>query len=173
VGKKAVMTIASVVERIKKLSGAEETLNCELIALEKQFGILKHISMEEYRFGTVTIPSGHISFRFYWPNRSYHLLKIFDADGRLRVNRIKLADSVELSPTEIVWRDLSADLMILPNGTTQLIRGEEKPARDDTWLHIYIEANKQELLRKYREIVAETDRLMEKYCAEFVPAGAD
>jgi hypothetical protein len=76
--------------------------------------------MEEYRFGPVTIPSGNISFRFYWPNHSYYLLKIFDADGKLRMNRIKLVDSLELSQTEIAWRDLSADLLILPDGTWML-----------------------------------------------------
>jgi hypothetical protein len=167
------MTIAICVERIRRLSGAEEILNCELIAFEKQFIILKYVSMEEYRFGPVAIPSGNISFRFYWPNHSYHLLKIFDSDGKLRMNRIKLVDSLELSQTEIAWRDLSADLLILPDGTTEMVRGEEKPGKNDTWLHIYIEANKQELLRKYREIVAETDRLMKKYGAEYVLDGAD
>ena len=153
------------IERKKYISGVEERFACEWIVQERNFSILKHTAEVECRFGNMIIPPGNFSYRFHWPNRCYNLCKFYSAQGELLGHLFNLADSIGVSDHEVSWRDLSVDILVLPNGETQVIDGEDRPALHETWLHIFIEANKQELLRKYQDVIVETDQLLRQYQA--------
>jgi hypothetical protein len=154
------------VETKKHFSGNVESFNCELVALEDYSAILKHTVQMGFQVGKFSIVPGNVLYRFHWPNRSYNLLKVFSADGVLLANCFQLADSVELAEAAVAWRDLNIAIVALPDGETQVFKGNDRPALTETWLHIFIEASKQELLRKYREIITETDRVLQKYRLE-------
>ncbi|HYH03279.1 MAG TPA: DUF402 domain-containing protein [Bacillota bacterium] len=162
---KEVIRIKPCIERKKYISGVEERFVCEWIAQEQNFGILKHTAEAEYRLGNMTVVPGNISYRFHWPSRSYNLCKLYNSKGELLGNVFNLADSVGVTDEEVSWRDLNVDIVVFPDGEAQVIDGEDRPALNETWLHIFIEANKQELLRKYRDVITETDKLLLKYQA--------
>jgi hypothetical protein len=162
---KEVVIIKFYVETTKYLSGEVESLNCELIAGEEYYTILKHTILTELQVGKCLIAPGNVTYRFHWPNRSYNLLKFFNPAQALIANYFHLVDSVELTEAEVLWRDLNVAVLVLPDGETQLITGNNRPALSETWLHIFIAANTQELLRKYQDIIAETDRMLQKHAA--------
>jgi hypothetical protein len=144
------------------LSGKTEQFDCELIAKEEYCTILKHTGHTQAQVGNRCIAPGNVDYRFHWPNRTYNLLKYYSAEGRLLANYFQLADSYELAEAEVRWRDLSVAVLVTPDGTTQLITGNDRPALSETWLHIFIAANTQDLLRKYQEIITETDLMLQK-----------
>lgn len=154
------------VETRQYFSGKTENLDCELVALADYFVILKHTVQRESQEGKFNITTGSVTYRFHWPNRSYNLRKFFSADGGLLANWFQLVDSVKVGETAVAWRDLNIAILVLPDGEAQVVNGDERPPLSETWLHIFIEANKQELLRKYQEIIGETDRMLQKYQAE-------
>lgn len=157
------IAIKPCIERKQYLSGVEERFVCEWVIWEKYFGILKHIAELEYSAGNLLMAPGFASYRFYWPNRYYNLYKLYNDQGVLLGNLFNLADSIAVSEGEIIWRDLNVDLLVLPNGEYIVVDGTDGPAWDETWLHIFIEANKQELLRRYQEIIRETDQMLFRY----------
>lgn len=157
------ITIRPCIERKQYISGVEERYFCEWVVKEDVVAILKHVAETGNRIGPLVLPPGHISYRFHWPNRSYNLYKIFDANGKLLGNCFNLADSLKLSEGEVSWRDLNIDILVIEDGRPEIINGGDRLELQQTWLHIYIEATKQDLMRKYREIIADTDLMLEKH----------
>jgi hypothetical protein len=147
-------------------SGNRIDRDCELVTFEGYFAILKHTVVTQSRIGDLGIASGQVIYRFHWANRCYNLSKVISDAGGLTANWFQLADSVSLSATEVVWRDLNLILLVRPDGALQEVKGEDRPPLRETWLQIFIAATKQSLLRKYGEIIMETDRLLAKYQAE-------
>jgi hypothetical protein len=166
---KEVVAIKAWTETKKGLSGKTQSINCELVVRDDYFAILKHTVQTGFQGEKVGIVPGNVSYRFHWPNRSYNLAKFFGADGTLLANCFQLVDSVELAEKAVVWRDLSITIWVAPDGAIQVVNAADRPALTDTWLHIFIEATKQELLRKYPEIIVETDQILQKYPVELKP----
>jgi hypothetical protein len=138
------------------------------VAFEGYFAILKHTVTTQSRIGDVGVASGQVIYRFHWSNRCYNLSKVINTVGELTANWFQLADSVSLTATEVVWRDLNSNLLVRPGGALQEVKGEERPPLQETWLQIFIAATKQNLLRKYGEIITETDRMLAKYQVKHV-----
>lgn len=150
-------------ETKKSLSGKTQSIDCELVVKDDYCAILKHMVETGFQGEKVGIAPGNVSYRFHWLNRSYNLVKFFQDDGTLLANCLQLVDSVKVAENAVAWRDLSITIWVAPDGAAQVVNAVDRPAPTDTWLHIFIEASKQELLRKYPEIIAETDRLLQKY----------
>jgi hypothetical protein len=162
---KEVAEIKLWVETRQNFSGKTENLDCELVVLADYFVILKHTVQTEIQESKFNMTTGSVTYRFHWTDRSYNLRKFFSADGALLANCLQLVDSVEVSETAVAWRDLNSAILVRPDGDAQVVKGDDRPPLSETWLHIFIEANQQELLRKYPEIIGETDRMLRKYQA--------
>lgn len=150
-------------ERKRYLSGAEVTFECELVALEDRFGILKYVIDQQWQLHGLTLGPGAVTYAFYWVDRPYNLYWWLDEDGETIGHYFNLADSVELSAREFVWRDLVVDILVLPTGQVQVVDEEQVPDALDEALRAYIEAGKQAVLWDYRAIVEEAAALLDRY----------
>jgi predicted RNA-binding protein associated with RNAse of E/G family len=157
----------SCTERKRYLSGAEVVFECELVALEDPLGILKYVLDRRWQVHGLTLPPGTLTYAFYWTDRPYNLYWWMDGDGRTVGYYFNLADSVELSAREFLWRDLVIDVLVRPGGGMQLIDEEELPDALEGELQAYIQAGKRLLLRDYRAIIEEVAALLERYTAIF------
>lgn len=153
------------IERKRYLSGAEVVFECELVALEDRFGVLKYVLQQGWQVHGLTLRPGTLTYAFYWTDRPYNLYWWMDPDGGAVGYYFNLADSVALSPREFVWRDLVIDLLALPGGEILLIDEEELPDGLEPGLQAYIQAGKGLVLRDYRAIIAEAAALLKRYTA--------
>jgi len=147
-------------EKKRFLSGTEVTYHCELVALCRQFGVLKYLVEHRQQVGSLTLPPGTVSYGFYWPDRPYILYKWLNKNGDVLGDYFSLADSVMLSAQEFSWRDLVVDILVLPTGQIEVLDEDEIPECLDGTLRACIESGKQTVLRNYRAVVVETTTIL-------------
>ncbi len=161
-------------ERKIRLSGEVVTYQCDLVALEIDYGILKYVTSERRTVASATLEPGTFTFAVYWPGRNYNLYYWTipedppidgEAGKPLRLRPVgyyfNLVDSVSLSPLQFTYRDLVVDIFVSPEGELSVLDEEELPAGTDSSLLAFIEAIKRQLLRDYRTVIAEVDSLLE------------
>lgn len=152
-------------EKKRYLSGAEVTFECELVALEERFGILKYVIDQQWQVSSLTLRPGVVTYAFYWTDRPYNLYWWLDEDGETLGYYFNLADSVSLSPQEFVWRDLIVDVLVLPSGQAQVVDEDEVPDTLDKELWRRIESGKQRVLGNHQAIIKEAATLLESLSA--------
>jgi predicted RNA-binding protein associated with RNAse of E/G family len=140
-------------EKKRYLSGAEVTFACNLVALEKGFGILKHVIDRQWQVSSLTLRPGSVTYAFYWTDRPYNLYWWLDEGGETLGHYFNLADSVSLSPHEFVWRDLVVDILLLPSGQVQVIDEDELPGDLNEGLKVFIASAKQQVLQNHSTII--------------------
>lgn len=140
-------------ERKRYLSGAEVTFECELVALEDRFGILRYVIDQQWNVEGLTLRPGTVTYAFYWTDRPYNLYWWLDEDGQTLGCYFNVADLVSLSEREFVWRDLVVDILVLPTGQVHVIDENEVPDGLDEELRAYIDAGKRQVLRNHPIIV--------------------
>ncbi len=166
-------------ERKIRLSGEVVTYQCDLLALEIDHGILRFVTSERRVIASATLEPGTFTFAVYWPERNYNLYywtyredPPLDGEAgepsRLRPvgYYFNIVDSVSLSPLQFAYRDLVVDIFVTPEGEPSVLDEDELPADTDASLLSFIEAIKRQVLRDYREIIAEVDRLLAPILAE-------
>ena len=160
-------------ERKIRLSGEVVTYQCDLLALEIDYGILRFVTSERRVIASATLEPGTFTFAVYWPERNYNLYYwIFPEDppiegeasepSRLRPvgYYFNIVDSVSLSPLQFAYRDLVVDIFVTPEGELSVLDEDELPADTDESLLSFIEAIKRQVLRDYKEIIAEVHLLL-------------
>jgi predicted RNA-binding protein associated with RNAse of E/G family len=135
------------------LSGDEVIFECELVALEDGFGILKYVLDQEWQVQGLTLRPGDVTYAFYWTDRPYNLYWWVKRDGQTVGYYFNLADSVSLSPHEFVWRDLIVDILVLPGGQVQVIDEDEVPDDLDEELKAFIASAKRQVLQNHPAVI--------------------
>jgi predicted RNA-binding protein associated with RNAse of E/G family len=152
------------------LSGKEVIFECELVALEGQFGILKYVIDQQWQVHGLTLRPGTATYAFYWTDRPYNLYWWLDEQGETVAYYFNLADSVNLSAQEFIWRDLIVDILVVPAShgdavqeQIRVVDEDEVPDALDRGLRACIEAAKKQVLRDYPAIVEEVTAILGRY----------
>ncbi len=69
----------------------------------------------------VTLEEGELWVEYYYRDRWYNVLKIFDASGRLKGYYCNISLPAEFDGQVITWRDLALDVFIFPDGTHRVL----------------------------------------------------
>ena len=112
-----------------------------------------------------SILPGDLTCAVFWSDRPYTLYT-WSLPRRARtLYYFNIGDSIALTPREFVWRDLVVDILIDGDGTPRVLDEHDIPTDIDASLRRNIRSAKEHILRKYRQIVAEADALLEAACA--------
>lgn len=147
-------------ERKRYVSGAEVVFECELVALEDRFGILKYVIDRHWTVQGLKLGPGTITYAFYWMDRLYNLYWWLDENGKTIGYYFNVADSLSLSAREFIWRDLIVDVLVFPNGQVQVVDEDEVPDAADEGLKSHIESGKRQVLQNYRAVIEEVNRIL-------------
>ncbi len=142
------------------LSGAVQLYDCELLCLEKNFGILKYVLDRAYTVHGIDLLPGDVTFAFYWTDRPYTLYVWNLRRTGEKIYYFNIADNIVLSAGEFAWRDLVVDLLVDPRGNVHILDEEELPPLLPPGLLNSIEHTKNRLLSSYREIIEEALSLL-------------
>ena len=154
-------------ERKRYLDGREETFACQLVTLEKGFGILKYVLTRAWQVRDLTLPPGTVTYAFYWTARPYNLYWWQDQGGATLGYYFNLADGVRLSPQAFVWRDLVVDVLVQPATSGEawqvhVLDEDELPAALDQDLQAYVASATAQLLQDYPNVIREARHALER-----------
>ena len=157
-------------ERKRYLSGKEVFFECGLVAFHGSFGILKYTIPQEARVGSLMLPEGTMTYAFYWEDRPYNLYWWMASNGSTETagsgavatlgHYFNIADSTRLSKTEFSWRDLSVDILVLPENRIEVLDEDELDPGLGSDLLRYIREAKQNVLDNYEVIIREAYRIL-------------
>ena len=143
------------IEKKLLLSGETKTYSCELVRLDKSFGILRYVIDRVYTVAGIRLAPGDVTYAFYWTDRPYTLYTWNpDANGTI-VYYFNIADAIALSRNEFSWRDLVLDILIDGSGEKHILDENEIPPALEPGLREYIEESKMTVLASGDAIINE------------------
>lgn len=117
-----------VTERKVRLDGSVEEFSCEALALEAgRHAVLRYVLDRDWHVaGTILIPKGAITVSHYWIDRPYNVYHWLH-DGQTLALYVNIADSTQIAPTLISYRDLVVDVLMRPSGAIEILDEEDLP----------------------------------------------
>jgi protein associated with RNAse G/E len=143
------------------LSGETRTYSCELLHLEKGFGILRYVVDREYDIAGLKLVPGDETIALYWEDRPYTVY-IWRRKSGKTAYYFNIADRVSLSQEEFRWRDLADDILVDPQGTISVLDEHELPEDLDDELNYYIIGAKEAVLASHVEIIREARNILKR-----------
>lgn len=154
--------MASCTETKKTLLGNEKKYQCELVSLEKHYGILSYNIDKDWNVAGHQIPKGSKTTAFYWPDRNYNLYWFKNPNDATLFYYFNVGDSFKLSPKEFKWRDLTIDLVVTTKGSIHVLDEEELPDDLSEELLSKIQTTVKYLFADYLSVIEEAKELLEK-----------
>ncbi len=78
----------------------------------------------------VTLEAGDSWVEYYYRDRWYNIMKIFDSAGRLKGYYCNICLPAEFDGQQLTWRDLTLDVFIFPNGSYKVLDEADFEASD-------------------------------------------
>lgn len=140
------------------LAGQRKEFPCELCLREPGHAVILYRLKRDVTLAGVTMPAGTLSFGHYWRDRHYNVYHWIWPDGRTAAYYVNLADSTAIGEDTLAWRDLTVDVMLMPDGSFQVLDEDELPPDLDPALRAviddtvaYVLAHRSELAREVEE----------------------
>jgi len=73
----------------------------------------------------VVISPGDVLVEYYYPREWFNVMRIEAGDGTLKGWYCNVTRPAEISEAKIAWSDLALDLLVLPDGRTQVLDEDE------------------------------------------------
>jgi predicted RNA-binding protein associated with RNAse of E/G family len=147
------------IEKKLTLSGAAQVFECELLRLDASFGMLKYVIDREYTISNVTLRPGDTTYALYWRDRPYTVY-IWKVSKKQFIYYFNIADSISLHSNEIMWRDLSIDILVDADSTVHVLDEDELPSGLPVGLVGYIQSAKGLILHHYQDIMLEVNSIL-------------
>jgi len=147
------------IEKKLTLSGAVNSFECELLRLDIGLGVLKYVIDREYTVGPIILRPRDITYALYWIDRPYTLY-IWRLKERQLIYYFNVADSVSLRADEIVWRDLSLDVLVDADRMVHVLDEDELSPGLPSVLLAYIQSAKAHILNRYQDIILEANAIL-------------
>lgn len=157
----------SIAEIIHSVDGRKRTFECELISIDAEKAVVKHLRKQDYDIGPTIIPAGGITRAIYWKSRNYHVWKMFAPDGELLGYYINIYENIQLSKDEILWTDLILDLWVDVWGNLYWLDEDEvRKFKSKDLLSVLqvsiIQKTKNYLERNYKTVISQANAHLEK-----------
>lgn len=153
-----------VTEVKRYLDGREKRFPCQLVRRDPGHLILRYVSDFSWQVGGLDLPLGMVTHGHYWIDRPYNLYHWMQPGGETIGYYLNVCDQVRLDGpgSEVSWRDLVLDVLLLPTGEARMLDREELPPDLDPALAAYIESAVDEILQSQaglrREAEEDPDR---------------
>ena len=143
------------IEKKILLSGEHHEYACELAYFTNTFGVLRYIVDRRYLVNGISLQPGEITDAFYWIDRPYTLYSWRRDRPGGELYYFNIADSVSLTRTAFIWRDLVVDILVDANNSAYVLDEKDLPSRLSPDLRDYIGHAKSHILTHRRDIIAE------------------
>ncbi len=136
------------------LTGGRFKYPCRLLERSPTHAVLLYTVEHATQVGGIVLPSGTVTYAYYWIDRPYTVYHWIAGDGHTVAYYLNLADRVTVHEDAVEWRDLALDLLCTPDGRVQVL--DEDDLRDaPTALRARVEALRAQVLERRQQIVDE------------------
>lgn len=160
-----------------RLSGEEVSFECELLAFEDAYCVVRYFIESRRSVDVIELPAGTVTLGLYYAERPYNLYywltpRSEDAEShedpweRDIAYYFNIVEPVVLSRERIAYRDLVVDVLVLPDGEVRVLDESELPSALDDDLRSRIDAVRRELFSRHSEIIGEARELLLPFAGE-------
>ena len=124
------ISTSAVFERKVFLDGRADEWQCRALSLiPGTSAALRYIIEEPAEVGSqpLVLAPGDISIAHHWSERPYNVYH-WHHDGMSIGIYCNVAESLQISKTHVVYRDLVVDVLFLPDGTVEVLDEDEVPS---------------------------------------------
>jgi len=151
--------LPAILEIKRTLDGREKRFDCRLLARspEGRHAAVLWVAPEPMHVHGVDLPAGTISVGHFWSDRHYNVYHWLDPAGKTLGYYFNICDQTRLGAGVIEWRDLTVDVLALPDGRLDVLDEHELPADLPTETAVEIFAGKDEILSNPAAVLAEIE----------------
>ena len=146
----------AILEIKRTLDGREKRFDCRLLARapDGQHAAVLWVAPEPMHVHGVDLPAGTISVGHFWTDRHYNVYHWLDPAGKTLGYYFNICDQTRIGADVIEWRDLTVDVLALPEGRLDVLDEHELPAEMDTETAIAIFDGKDAILTDPMAVLA-------------------
>lgn len=119
--------MAGILEVKHTLDGEQRTYPSTLLDAGEGFAAILYVLPESARVDDLDLPAGTATVAYYWADRPYNLYHWVDPAGRTLAFYFNLARATAITPGQIEWWDLAADVLVTPDGRVRVLDEDEVP----------------------------------------------
>ena len=152
-----------ILEIKETLSGARKEFACERIAVGAEEAVVLYRIQREGRVEDLVLPSGTLSFGYFWPEKFYNAYHWITPSGATLGLYFNISDRTRITPDEIYWRDLTVDVLMTSAGRCRVLDEDELPADLTAGLRTRIETARDDVLRDRERLLATLGERSRRY----------
>lgn len=151
--------LSAILEIKRTLDGREKRFDCRLLASGADGGhvTVLWVAPAAMHVHGVDLPAGTVSVGHFWVDRHYNVYHWLDeARGTLGFY-FNICDQTRIAPATVEWRDLTVDILALPDGRLDVLDEHELPAELPADVAAHIRAGKDAILTAPAAVMAEIE----------------
>ena len=154
-----------ILELKRHLNKPDESYLCDLLKRGSDYVILKYVSKQPGRVGSVTFEAGSTTFAYYKTGMGYVIWKMVNPGKILKGHLFHICRDQQVHEDRVEYLDLLLDVWIDPEGQMTVLDRDELEVcaqkgvigeRALTW----IARQEQEINENCRQIISDFDRLL-------------
>jgi hypothetical protein len=162
------------------LDGRRKEFACRVIERSPDALVVLFVSDKEYVVGggagygpgeSLILPVGTVTFGHFWVDRPYNVYHWQTPAGRTLAHYFNLASDTTLSVDRLAWRDLTLDVLVLPDGQPRLLDEDELPAGLDQVTMAAIDRARSVVLTEHRRCIGELEAAADRIWPALFGAG--
>lgn len=138
------------------LDGQQQTFRCELLQQNPAQCVLQYTLQQPLQLHGVDLPTNTITIAYFWkdkPYNLYHFISNQNSDSVTLAYYFNICDRTEWQHDSVTWRDLTVDILVIPNQDPIVLDREQLPGNLPCELNQYIKLATEEVLHEHqREI---------------------
>jgi hypothetical protein len=151
--------LPAILEIKRTLDGREKRFDCRLLAAaaDGRHAAVLWIAPAPMHVHGVDLPAGTVSVGHFWTDRHYNVYHWLDDARRTLGFYFNICDQTRIGAGTIEWRDLTVDVLALPDGRLDVVDEHELPAELPADVAAHIAAGKKAILGAPEAVMAEVE----------------
>jgi hypothetical protein len=151
--------LPAILEIKRTLDGREKRFDCRLLTLaaDRHHAAVLWVAPAAMHVHGVDLPAGTVSVGHFWTDRPYNVYHWLDRAGGTLGYYFNICDQTRIDAGLIEWRDLTVDVLALPDGRLDVLDEHELPADLPAEIAAHIAAGTRALLDAPTAVMTEID----------------
>jgi predicted RNA-binding protein associated with RNAse of E/G family len=146
-----------IVEVKRYLDGREGRFECEPVLVDPgRRAVLMYVADRVWRIGDIEVTPGCLTYAHFWTDRPYNVYHFLDGDRTLS-HYANIGECLEISPSQVVWRDYAVDVLVTPDGAQLMLDEDELPDDLDPRVRGLVERTARWLTAQAPRVVSEVE----------------
>jgi hypothetical protein len=165
----------AILEIKRTLDGREKRFDCRLLAraADGRHAAVLWVSPAPMHVHGVDLPAGTVSVGHFWTDRHYNVYHWLEPAGKTIGYYFNICDETRIGAGVIEWRDLTVDVLALPDGRLDVLDEHELPAELPPDVAATIAAGKAAILTAPAAVLAEIEAASRAAWPDSAPTGSE